>query len=118
MTKEEMIAGLKKRVIDSNLQGYIDMFNEAKVDSKSDDYWINATNFYGELDEKRKEIFFSIVKQIQIDMLAEILAYLDGVYWVEGQDENLELTCLDNPKEKLNEDLTDIFLNTVYEWDR
>lgn len=118
MTKEEMIDGLKKRVVDLSLEGFIKMFNEAKIGPKSDKYWTDATTFYKGLSEEEKRIFFSIVKQIKIDTLSDILAFLDGVYWVEGQEEDLKLVSLDNPEEKLNEDLLDIFHNTVYEWDR
>ena len=118
MTKEEMVNGLKKRVIDSGLEGYINSFNELKNTTGLDKFWIDAANFYNELNEEEKGIFFGIVRQVQIDALADVLAFLDGTYWVEGQDEDLKLVSLDNPEEKLNEDLTDIFLNTVYEWDR
>jgi hypothetical protein len=118
MKKEEMINGLKKRVIDSSLQMYIKMFNEAKILPKSDKYWVDAMNFFKTLDKDEKNVFFSIVNQIQIDTLADVLAFLDGIYWVEGQEEGLKLISLDDPENKLNEDLTDIFLNTVYEWDR
>jgi hypothetical protein len=118
MTDEEMVSGLKKRIIDSNLETYITMFNAGKILPESEPDWIEQVKFFNGLGEEEKRIFFSVIRQTQIDTLAGALAFLDGSYWVKGQDEDLKLVCLDNPEEKLNGDLTDIFLNTVYEWER
>jgi hypothetical protein len=118
MTKEEMVNGLKKRIIDSSLQIYIEIFDEAKTELKQDKYWIDAATFYKRLSKEEKSIILRIVRQIQIDTLSEVFAYLDGVYWVEGQEEDLKLVSLDNPEEKLNEDLLDTFHNMIYEAER
>ena len=115
MTKEEMVNGLKKRIVDLSLESYIEMFNKAEIKSKSDKYWIDAVSFFKGLNEEEKRIFFNIVRQIQIDTLSEVLAFLDGVYWVEGQEEDLKLVSLNNSEEKLNQDLLDTFHNMIYE---
>ena len=50
-----------------------------------------------------------------VDTLADTLAFFDGTYWIEEQEEDLKLVSLDKPEDILNEDLSEIFLNKHYE---
>lgn len=118
MKKEEMVNGLKKRLVDAGLDNYINTFNELKNTAGLDKFWTDTAIFYEELNEEEKTIFFGVIRQVQIDTLASVLAFLDGTYWVKGQEDDVKLVSLGNPEEELNGELTDTFLNMIYEWER
>lgn len=111
-----MLNGLKKRLIDSNIEDYKERFT--RVDIKSDAVGVEMKEFHDKLSAKDREIFFKIIRQIEIDTIADFLAFLDGIYWIEGQTEDMLLVNLRNPERKLNEDLTDTFLSLIHKWDR
>jgi hypothetical protein len=118
MNQETFINGVIKRNITLSLNGYMESFENARISSATGGYWVDAKKFYESLDVNEKKVFFSIIRQIHIDVIADFFALLDGVYWLEGQEEDLRLVCLDNPEERLNDDLTTIFLNLIEDSDK
>jgi len=116
MTREQLVNGLKERLIDSSIEEYKERF--ARVDIKSDQGGVEMKEFHNKLSAKDREVFFKIIRQIEIDTTADFLAFLDGIYWIEGQTEDMLLVNLKNPERKLNEDLTDTFLSLIHKWDR
>ena len=116
MTREQLVNGLKKRLIDSNIEEYEERFT--RVDIKSDPVGVEMKEFHNKLNAKDREVFFKIIRQIEIDTIADFFGFLDGIYWIEGQTEDMNLVNLKNPERKLNEDLTDTFLSLIHKWDR
>ncbi len=118
MTREQLVNGLKKRLIDSTLDEYASRLAQGTNKSQRNGRTAEIAEFYNSLNEKEREILMALIRQIEVDTVADFFAFLDGIYWLEGQTKDVMLTCLENPEEKLNEDLTDTFLNMVYTWDR
>lgn len=115
MNEKELVIGLKKRIIDSAFDEMVSLFNEKENESELDEEW---SLLYKKLNNDDKKIFLEIIHQTMVDSLADMLAFLDGAYWIDEQDHDLLLTSENAPEKKLNENLTDTFLNEVYEWKR
>ena len=64
---------------------------------------------YKGLTDADKLVFFKVIKQIEIDTVSNILALLDGVTSLEGQDDEFNLS-FKKTNEKINGDLQDLFL--------
>lgn len=105
----EFVNQIKKTVIDENSVIYKDLFINTDPNSSTDKYWVNALNFFNKLDPSDKEIFFKIIRQIEVDTTSNILGILDGTSWLENQEEEFKLTTK-NSKEPINGELQDIFL--------
>ena len=118
MTKEELVLGLKKRLVDTTIDEYKNRFEQVDMYSKSNNYDLEVKEFYESLSPREREILLKIVWQTEVDTVADFFGFLDGIYWIEGQTEDMNLVNLKNPERKLNEDLTDTFLNLIHKWDR
>lgn len=118
MKKEELVKGLYNRLIEQGTSTYREEFFKAEITTRSDTYAVEAIDFFKSLSNEQKETFFKIVRQIRIDTTASFFSFLDGSFWIEGQTEDMKLVNLENPGEKLNEDLTDLFLNLIHTWKR
>lgn len=118
MNKEELVQGLKKILIDQDTLQQRRELENAVIKPTTDEYGLKVINFYKSLNERQKDALFTLIKQIRIDTTASFFSFLDGSFWIEGQTEDMKLVNLKNPNEKLNEDLTDIFLNLIYTWKR
>lgn len=109
MKSVDFVSQIRKIVINENINVYRDLFLNTDPDSVTDEYWIKALKFFNSIDESSRGIFFEIIRQIEIDTTSNILGILDGVSWLEDQDEEFLLT-MENSKEPINGDLQDIFL--------
>ncbi len=105
----DFVNQIKKSVIDENIATYKNLFNNTNPNTVTDEYWVKALTFYNKLDENDREFFLKILRQIEVDTTSNILAVLDGVTWLENQEEEFVLTT-ENSKEHINGDLQDIFL--------
>lgn len=118
MNQEQLVTGLKKLLIDKDSVEHKARLEKAEITSITDEYGVKVISFYKSLDEKQQDALFTLLRQIRIDTVARFFAFLDGSFWIEGQTEDMKLVNLENPEEELNEDLTDIFLNLIYTWNR
>jgi len=116
MNREELVLGLKKILIDQDTIEQYKGLESAEIKPTTDEYGIKVISFYKTLNQEQRDALFTLVKQIRIDTVASFFAFLDGSFWIEGQTEDMKLVNLENPNEKLNEDLTDLFLNLIYNW--
>jgi len=105
----EFINQIKKIVIEENITIYKDLFTNTKPNTVTDEYWTEALSFFNKLDENDKRVFFKILRQIQVDTTSNILGVLDGVMWLENQEEEFVLTTK-SLKEPINGELQDVFL--------
>lgn len=107
MTPEEFVRNINQVVINDNLDIYKDLFETTNIDTATDKYWKEALSFFNELSDSKKEIFFKIVRQVQVDALSNMFSILDGRTYIEEQSKDFDLVYDDK---KLNLDLQDIFL--------
>ena len=111
MKPEEFVAGVKNEIIERGIASHRDMYENPRVVTED-------ISFYRKLTEGEKEVFFRILRQVQVDTVAVFLSLLDGAFFLEGQSEDFKLICLDSSEEVINGDLADIFLRTEYKWER
>jgi len=109
MHKQDFVEKLHNLVAKENLEIYKDLFNNTDISGATDPYWKESLKLYKNLTDEEKLIFFKVIKQIGIDTVSNILALLDGVTSLEGQDDEFNLT-FKKTNEKLNGDLQDLFL--------
>jgi len=109
MTSVEFVRQLRHRILVEIMAYYKDSFENTSRDSVIDDYWQSALAFFDKLDEDDRKIFFKILHQVQVDGIAQALAILDGVAWLEGQGEE-EFVLTTKRGESLSGELSDIFL--------
>lgn len=116
MTKEELVLGLRKRIVGYAQQYYAKIFT--KTEPTTDEELICVTEIFQKLDEKEKMLFLKLIRRVEVDTAAQFFSFLDQQFWVEGQDSDLNLVFENNKNELINEGLTDIFLNLEYTWKR
>lgn len=80
----------------------------------TDEYWKRLYKFWGQLSEDNKEIFSEIIKQVQVDTVAQILGVLDGVSPLGEDFVDIHMKVEGN-EEVLNGDLLDSLLEYVEE---
>ena len=105
----EFVNQIKKLVVDENIAIYKDLFSNTDPKTATDDYWVKALIFFNKLHQDDKEVFFNILRQIEVDTTSNILGVLDGVTWLENQEKEFVLTSK-NSKELINGELQDVFL--------
>ncbi len=91
MHDQGFIAGIRKEVIDSNLETYKELFGQTSPEAATDPLWQTALRFFRALDETQREALFRIIRQLMVDTVSNVLAILDGVSWLEGQEGDFEL---------------------------
>lgn len=109
MKKEEFIKKLYDSIVRENKVIYTDLFNNTKIEEVTDDYWIEALKFYDGISEDSKEVFFKIIKQIEIDAISNFLGILDGTVTLGDEIIDVDVLFKEN-QEKINGDLQDLFL--------
>lgn len=108
MKPVEFIEGLRRTVIDANLEAYQQLFATIKPTKNTIPYWINALKLFNALSDEQKKTLFSIIRQVEVDTVSNILAILDGSTSLEDdQPGNFKLTF--NDGNMLNGGLQDIF---------
>ena len=115
MTPELLVRGLKARLVDSTVDEYREHLENNSPEHNTGVVSPRMFSYYQSLDSDQREIFFDVVRQIEIDTVADFLAYLDGAYWFQEQTADMRLTTVENPEEPLNGSLADIFLNLVHD---
>lgn len=108
MNSNDFVTSLKKSVIDENLSIYKDLFTKTSADKISDEYWKKALTLFNSLNHEQQETVFQIIRQIMVDTTSNLLGIIDGTSYIEGTDEELELTYGKN--NRLSGDLQSIFL--------
>jgi hypothetical protein len=115
MQSKEFVDALRNAVI-YDIPIYKDLFISAERSKVKDPYWKAALALFDKLDNSEREILFSIIKQIQVDTLSNVLGIIDGSSFMEGYFDDLVLiskredqSTLDG--EIISGDLQGIFLN-------
>nr|WP_106781349.1 hypothetical protein [Lysinibacillus timonensis] len=77
--------------------------------SDNTDMLSEGVRFYQSLNENQKNLFFYLIKNSISDTISNVFGWLDGVYYLENQTENLELK-FEKSGNKINGFLQDIWL--------
>src|SRR5437667_12506759 len=101
MTRDELVSGLKKRLVDDALSRYSAavVLGEAPGGVAAFD---SATyEFLDQINSTQKKMLLGIIRQVAIDTVADVLAFLDGLYWVEGQTDDVDAHWTRQPHDKI-----------------
>ncbi|MEI7767572.1 MAG: transposase [Phycisphaerae bacterium] len=79
MNDRDFVAGVRKEVLDANLQIYRQMFAESDAEKATDSYAREALRFYASLDDSNKEMLFKIIRQVMVDTISNLFGVFDGV---------------------------------------
>ena len=110
MKPENFVQAIQESIIDSTISSYQEIFSSTDIEGIGPGYWKDALKLFRKLDDKDQEIFFRIVRFVQVEAVAGLLAVLDGVSSLEGQKEDF-LLLEEGGEEPINGDLATIFLN-------
>lgn len=105
MNAGEFAIQLKAAIIDENTVIYRDLYESTKT--AVDPYWTRALALYGSLDAEQRSVFMEVIRQTAIDSVSNVLAVIDGVTQLHGQNGDIRFICGD---EELNGELQDRFL--------
>jgi hypothetical protein len=107
MTPEEFVAALRAEVITSNQLDYRKWFMTDPAKARSP-YWQRALALFATLQEDQREVFFQVLRQIQVDTVSNVLGIVDGSSFLAEAAPQLELRVVGGAK--LSGDLQDYFL--------
>lgn len=108
MGAKEFVDGIREEVVTRNMRTYRRLFAQTRPSDASDAYWQSALQLFGELDRARQDILLGIVRQTMVDTVSSLLAVLDGVSDLPGQNGSIEVRIAD---ENLAGNLQDLFLS-------
>ena len=91
MDSKELAKLLKKEIINENLEIYKGLFTDYSPSEIKDPYFIDATSFFNTLPDEHKKIFFSILRQVMIDTISNVLGVIDGSSSLAEHDGNFSL---------------------------
>ncbi len=112
MTPKEFTDGIYEE-INRSLDAYRRGWSSAEIDRIENLSYKKAVSFYKNLDREQQEVLIELIKQIQIDNTATILALIDGVYYLKTQENDFKLIYQSEPETVISGDLSNIFLETV-----
>jgi hypothetical protein len=78
MDSKELANLLKNGIIHENLESYKGLFTNNSPLEIKDPYFKEAVNFFNTLSDDHKQIFFSILRQVMIDSISNVLGVIDG----------------------------------------
>jgi hypothetical protein len=107
MDSKKLANGFKNEIINENLEIYKRLFTDDSPSEIRDPYFIKAVNFFNTLSDDHKQIFFSILRQVMIDSISNVLGVIDGSSNLSECDGNFSLLY----EGKSFEDLQDYFLS-------
>jgi len=108
MNSADFVASVKKCVIDENLSIYKELFS-APPTNASDKYWQNSRALFNSLNEDQQRAFLQVIRQTMVDTISNLLGIIDGASFIEGVDQDFELTHGNN-RNPLSGDLQSLFL--------
>lgn len=91
MSDRDFIRGIRKEIIAGNLHTYRELFVGTRPEDASDPYWKTSLQLFGELDDAGREVLFSIIRQVMVDTVSNLLAVFDGVSDLPAQDGTFEV---------------------------
>ena len=106
MNARELAGGLKKNIVDANVATYEKLLR--LPGSATNPVWVNGVRLFRSLDEDSQDVFVSFLRSVVIDSVSSVLAVVDGVTALDGQDGEVVMTVGDDV---VSGDLQDEFLS-------
>ena len=107
MDSKKLANVFKNEIINENLEIYKSFFTDYSPSEIKDPYFINAISFFNTLSDDNKRIFFSILRQVMIDSISNVLGAIDGSSYLSECDGDFSLLY----EGVALEDLQDYFLS-------
>ena len=109
--EEKLVAEkLLEGVVKANLATYRELFAKTKGEETTDPYWKSALTLFASLNQKEKETFFAVLKQVSVDAVSNVVGAIDGCTDI-GIKEEILLT--DKRGRVISGNLQDLFLAAV-----
>lgn len=113
MTPKDFIDGICSE-INVALEFYKENYLKTELNEIPDSLHRKTISFFRSLKAEEQELFFRIIKNIQIDNTATLFALIDGVFYLKNQEADFKLVYQDNLGERIiSGDLKDLFLERV-----
>ena len=109
MDSKELANLLKKGIINENLEIYKGLFTDYSPFEIKDPYFIDAISFFNTLPDEHKRIFFSILQQVMIDSISNVLGVIDGSSSLSEHDGDFSLLYEGKPLEYLQDNFLSQF---------
>lgn len=103
----DLVLEIKNDIYLEHISSYEGTLNTPPSDNT--DMLSEGVRFYQSLNENQKNLFFYLIKNSISDTISNVFGWLDGVYYLENQTENLELK-FEKSGNKINGCLQDIWL--------
>jgi putative transposase len=107
MNSIDFVSSIRLGVVEENLKLYREIYT-ASPDAL-DGYWKRALSLFSVLSEDQQDVFFEIIRQIEVDTVSNVLGVIDGVNSVGGGFVNVRILCGESG-EDIGGGLQDIFL--------
>jgi hypothetical protein len=107
ITSGEFVRSVRDAVVLENTAIYKQLFSTTQLADVTDPYWKQALALYKELDEPQRNAVLSLVRQVMVDTVSNVLAVLDGSIRIEPESLDIEVTVNGN---RINGSLQDEFL--------
>jgi len=91
MSASDFVGGIREEVIAGNMSAHRELFHVTRPEDASDPYWKTALLWFGGLDDAGREVVLSILRQVMVDTVSNLLAIVDGVAVLPAHDGTLEL---------------------------
>jgi hypothetical protein len=108
MTPQEFINGLWSEVIDANLDTYHRLYENPQRPAPE-------IELFRSLPPEKRDVFFTIIRQVQVDTLATLLAILDGVSILKSQKGDFRIVYTEGAEDVISGSLSELFLGEVEE---
>ena len=112
MSAKNFVDKVRKSIIENNMAIYRDLLNNSDIKETTDKYWQDVLLFYKKLNKSEQELLLKIMKQVSVDTVSNMFAILDGVAFLNEQEDNFKLIINNDKNEQINGDLQDIFLES------
>ena len=109
MDSKELANLLKKGIINENLEIYKGLFTDYSPSEIKDAYFIDAIGFFNTLPDEHKRIFFSILQQVMIDSISNVLGVIDCSSSLSEHDGDFSLLYEGKPLEYLQDNFLSQF---------
>ena len=113
MIPKDFIDGICEE-INVALDSYRENYLKTELNEIPDSLHKKTISFFRSLETEERELFFRIIKNIQIDNTATLLALIDGDFYLKNQEADFKLIYKDSLGERIiSGDLKDLFLERV-----
>jgi len=102
----DLVLDFKKDIYLEHISSFEETLNTPPSDM---DMLSESVRFYQTLNKYQKSMLFYLIESSVSNTISNVFGWLDGVYYLEKQTENLELK-FEQSKNKLNGCLQDIWL--------